>query len=63
MAATTPKIEQEKNFVGTFRRFGEFGPVYEILEVARENVRVEVPETGEKLTVALRDVLADPSAE
>jgi hypothetical protein len=59
-----PKYGQEEDkLVGTFRRFGETGPVYEVLAVEREDVQVEVPETGEKLTVALRDVLADPSAE
>jgi hypothetical protein len=61
-ANAAPKVAPEK-LVGTFRRFGETGPVYEIVAIERDDVKVEVPETGEKLTVALRDVLADPSAE
>jgi hypothetical protein len=61
-AAPTPAFDGEP-LVGTFRRFGECGPVYEILAVVGEGVEVEVPETGEKLTVELRDVLADPIAE
>ena len=51
-----------EKLVGTFRRFGKFGPVYEIVAVKGGNVKVEVPETGEKLIVAVNDVLSDPSA-
>lgn len=65
MANLTP--DQEARLVGTFRRFGEYGPVYEILAVRAEGpskvVEVEVPETGEKTVVKLDDVLADPQAE
>jgi hypothetical protein len=57
----------EDKLVGTFRRFGVTGPVYEILAVRAEGpskvVDVEVPETGEKVTVKLEDVLTDPQAE
>ena len=60
MAATSYKVEPEK-LVGTFRRFGEFGPVYEILAMqAGGMVEIEVPETGEKTSVSLDEVLEDP---
>ena len=52
---------------GTCRRFGDFGPRYEILAVHEEGgakfVDVEVPETGEKVTLPLAEVLADPKAD
>jgi hypothetical protein len=60
-------LQEAQTLVGTFRRFGEVGPVYEILEAHEEagqvEVEVELPETGERTTVRLEDVLADPTAE
>jgi hypothetical protein len=61
------QLEDAAHLVGTFRRFGEAGPVYEVLQ-AHENdgqveLEVELPETGEKTTVSLEDVLSDPAAE
>jgi hypothetical protein len=54
------------DLVGTFRRFGERGPVYEIAGAspAKSGAEVElwvrVVETGEELSYPLRDVLSDP---
>ncbi|MCW5830775.1 MAG: DUF5397 family protein [Deltaproteobacteria bacterium] len=67
MATPLPQQPVDANsLVGTFRRFGEYGPVYEILTMRKEGpvtlVDVEVPETGAKTTVRLEDVLADPEA-
>ena len=48
--------------LGRFRRFSEFGPVYEVLSVEGETAFVELVETGEKVGVPLAGVLADPLA-
>ncbi len=52
--------------IGTWRRFGIFGPVYEIvaegnkLPTGDETLRIRVIETGEELDYKLADVLDDP---
>lgn len=52
--------------VGTWRRFGTVGPVYEITGVDRPladgdwMMRVRVLETGEEVDYRLTDVIADP---
>lgn len=54
------------SLVGSFRRFGLYGPVYEITAVAAISpaegllMRVRVVETGEELDYPLTDVLDDP---
>ncbi len=45
-----------------FRRFSEFGPVYEVLGVDGDTAFVQFVETGEKVGVPLAGVLADPLA-
>lgn len=58
-------VEPQK-LVGTWRRFGVSGPVYEILSsgkphsVGEETVRIRVVETGEELDYKLSQVLEDP---
>ncbi|MFT4178807.1 MAG: DUF5397 family protein [Thermomonas sp.] len=54
---------------GTFRRFGKFGPIYEIVRATRKrNARGEllfeilVPETGERAEYSESRILADPKA-
>jgi len=55
-----------QNLIGTWRRFGLFGPVYEIvaegqkLPEGEETLRIRVIETGEELDYKLVDVLDDP---
>ena len=63
MPQPTTKPEQ---LVGTWRRFGLVGPVYEILG-AGDNLpdgdrmmRVRVLETGEEVDYRLTDMLDDP---
>ena len=60
-------IQEAQALVGSFRRFGETGPIYTILQAHEQGdqveLEVELPETGEKTTVRLEDVLADPTAE
>jgi hypothetical protein len=57
---------QPQTLIGTWRRFGIFGPVYEIispgekLPAGDETLRVRVVETGEELDYKLADVLDDP---
>jgi hypothetical protein len=52
--------------VGTWRRFGVVGPVYEIVEAGKELddgdrlMRVRVVETGEELDYRFTDILDDP---
>ena len=54
------------NYVGTWRRFGPVGPVYEIIgqDKALENgdwlMRVRIVETGEEVAYKLTDILDDP---
>ena len=61
----TPPTAQ-RNLVGTFRRFGELGPVYEILAFDHRRddgkwmMQIRVLESGEELAYPLTDVLADP---
>lgn len=52
---------------GTWRRFGVFGPVYDIVDVGKEMaggdqaMRVRVVETGEELDYPLAEILDDPA--
>jgi len=52
--------------IGTWRRFGPVGPVYEILGDAGQLpdgdrlMRVRVVETGEEISYKLTDILDDP---
>ncbi|CDH44813.1 MAG: DUF5397 family protein [Candidatus Competibacteraceae bacterium] len=57
---------EPQSLIGTWRRFGLSGPVYEIVSEGKklhsgdETVRVRVIETGEELDYKLADVLDDP---
>ena len=52
--------------VGTFRRFGLFGPTYEVLGAGtpgasgEARLRVRVLESGEELDYGLERIVADP---
>jgi hypothetical protein len=54
------------DFVGTWRRFGAVGPVYEIIGQDRELangdwlMRIRVLESGEEVDYKLTDILDDP---
>jgi hypothetical protein len=52
--------------VGTFRRF-EYGPVYQVVAVHGEGAKavadIELPESGQKATIPLAEVLASPKAD
>lgn len=50
--------------IGSFRRFGAYGPAYEIIGAAEDEqwLDVRVVDTGESLHYPRRDALADPEA-
>ncbi len=56
----------EENIVGSWRRFGVAGPVYEILGKTQASargermMRIRVLETGEELDYKISDILDDP---
>jgi Family of unknown function (DUF5397) len=64
--AENPMIPQPQNLVGTWRRFGPVGPVYEIISTGKELpdgdrfMRVRVLETGEEVDYRFTDILDDP---
>jgi len=55
-----------EKLVGTFRRF-PFGPVYQVLAIRTEGARtvadIELPESGEKATLPVEQILESPKAE
>ncbi|MEJ0018723.1 MAG: DUF5397 family protein [Acetobacteraceae bacterium] len=59
-------LPEPNNLVGTWRRFGLVGPVYEIVGVGKELpdqdrlMRVRFVETGEEVDYRFSDILDDP---
>lgn len=57
---------ESQDLIGTWRRFGLSGPVYEIIAEGKklpagdETLRIRVVETGEELDYRLADILDDP---
>ena len=55
-----------EQLVGTWRRFGPVGPVYEIMEAGPELpngdrlMRIRVVESGEEVDYRFHDILDDP---
>ena len=64
-ALLTPRAHPD-GLVGTWRRFGAVGPVYEIIATGQELpggdrlMRVRVVESGEELDYRLAEILDDP---
>jgi hypothetical protein len=64
--AETRSPPRPDNLVGTWRRFGPVGPVYEIIAVGNElpdgdyMMRVRVVESGEEVDYRFTDILDDP---
>ena len=60
------KLPQPANLVGTWRRFGAVGPVYEIISAGKELaggdrlMRIRVVETGEEVDYRLAKIMNDP---
>lgn len=65
-SAVDRSVHNGKQLVGTFRRF-PYGPVYQVLAVRTEGTKavadIELPESGEKATLPLEQILANPEAE
>lgn len=62
--STMEALPRPQDLVGTFRRFGYSGPVYEVLKVVSTDdgvveLHVVIPETGEELNVSYVQVLQD----
>ncbi len=59
-------MQLQQSLIGTWRRFGLVGPVYEIIGEERELedgdhlMRIRVIETGEEISYKLTDILDDP---
>ena len=62
----TTRLPRPANLVGTWRRFGAAGPVYEIIGMGYELpggdrlMRVRVVETGEEVDYRFAEILDDP---
>jgi hypothetical protein len=59
-------LPDPRTLVGTFRRFGPFGPPYEIIGIGAEEprgdrwMRIRVLESGELIDYKFSDILDDP---
>lgn len=52
------------DLVRTFRTFGEYGPLYEVVsKVSDSHVHIRVVESGEELDYSVEKALSDPEAE
>ena len=59
-------MDDAQSLVGTWRRFGAYGPAYEVISLARppkegcaRKVKIRVAETGEVVDYPLSQLLAD----
>jgi hypothetical protein len=59
-------LPRPENLIGTWRRFGMAGPVYEIISAGNElpdgdrMMRVRVVESGEEVNYRFTEILDDP---
>ena len=52
------------DLVGTFRTFGEFGPLYKVVKkIGESKVHIVVVPTGEELDYLVERALTDPEAD
>jgi len=52
------------DLIGTYRTFGEFGPVYKVVRKASDQkVHIVVLESGEELDYLVERALSDPEAD
>ncbi len=61
----SPTSLSPSSLVGAFRRFGPYGPVYEVIGDGKSGapealMRIPVLETGEETDYPLSDILSDP---
>ena len=63
MSAALPQPDDGADLIGSYRRFGEIGPAYEVLAIAGPGrVRIVVLESGEEVDYPVREVREDPDA-
>jgi hypothetical protein len=61
-----PQLVEPQLLVGTWRRFGRTGPIYEVVSTGQpvldgdRMMRIRVVETGEELEYSLDQLLDDP---
>lgn len=66
LSAKPAALPEPRSLIGSWRRFGAVGPVYEIAGLGTPRpqealrMRVRVLETGEELDYPLADILDDP---
>lgn len=59
---TSPKTPAD--LVGSFRSFGDYGPVYQVVSTVNgKNLHVRVVQTGEELDYPVDQALEDPEAK
>lgn len=59
-----PYGAEMSGLVGQYRRFGDYGPAYEVLEMAEDNeALIEVVYSGERVTIPVAEIMTDPVAE
>lgn len=69
LAQATASVPSPADLVGSYRRFGDFGPVYEVRRVEAELpdgdtlLRLLVPETSEEVDIRYSIVLRHPEAD
>ena len=52
------------DLVGSFRSFGDYGPVYQVVSTVNgKNLHVRVVQTGEELDYPVDQALEDPEAK
>ena len=60
MSTTLETTVNPRALVGTFRRFKNGGPVYEVVEIKQGSIaRIRVVESGEELDYPIAKVVAD----
>ena len=62
----SPASPQWLALIGTFRRFGDLGPVYDVLDIARSSpdesrMHIRVVESGEELDYPYSAIIEDPT--
>lgn len=62
-AALSKELDDGADLVGTFRSFGEIGPVYEVVGLAElGKVKICLVQSGETVDYPVREVRLDPVA-
>lgn len=49
-----------QDLIGPIRRFGNWGPLYQVLAVQGDQALLEFVESGEQITILVTAILTDP---